>query len=617
MSMSALEVMAVFRVDDQPALTALRRIAEQVKALSADIKEMIGQNDSAFAGMFAAMSRGIDTSIAEVDRLAVAWREVGAAAGTASRAAAGGGGSPRNLLGRGPGGAHFTPSGIPLPGGHLGLGGMGGNLAMAGAGAAAYGIYEEMQIEQAAALAMRAANIPLPGDITQSEYYKKFREIITRNAIKGGFSPHDVAEAMLGSEYQFAGQPFEKRMDILDTLMPFAAQESLQKHTGLKEAAEAFVGIAHMTGTYDPAKLPGLFSKFAYASMLTPSTLPQFQNALSYSMPSLVGGMGMDPDAVMFLTAMNQAAGVKSTKAGTWIQSFFSKLMPDQTGTKKGQAHDEAMREMGLLDANNHPTWMVQGANGKTDWMASIQKLAPILGEKFAAMPEEQRLGKLEQIFGKQGGREAGLMNLPEFIAQFPQLGKQLQASKGGEDFLSALGDASPMQAAKQAMSEMQVLLMNIGQTAIPLVNTELRVLNSVLQGIIGIMNSMPTWLGTALKDSLANAATGGAAGGIKAGKNIWDWFTKPKEPSAPGDDSKPEKHGELEHPGVGKMSFFIPPSPSTTVENHVTTLNIDGAQLARVVEEHIAQRHELADSASTANGVAYTNLNDWNSGIG
>ena len=124
---------------------------------------------------------------------------------------------------------------------------------------------------------------------------------------------------MLGTEFQFSGQPFEKRMSIIDSLLPYAEQEALQKHTGLKEAAEAFVGISHMTGTYDPEKLPGLFSKFAFASTLTPATLPQFQNALSYSMPSLVGGMGMDPDSIMPSTAMNQAAGVKSTEAGTWI----------------------------------------------------------------------------------------------------------------------------------------------------------------------------------------------------------------------------------------------------------------------------------------------------------
>ena len=39
----------------------------------------------------------------------------------------------------------------------------------------------------------------------------------------------------------------------------------------------------------------------------------------------------------------------------------------------------------------------------------------------------------------------------------------------------------------------------------------------------------------------------------------------------------------------------------------------VDGQTLARIVEEAIAQRNELPDSSSSANGVAYNTINDWN----
>jgi predicted sugar kinase len=89
MAMSALEVAAIFRIDEQPALRSLRLIAEQVKALGAEIKEMVGQSNTAFGSIFTKMDTGIGTSIIEVGRLKAAWREVEVAAGRQRRSAIG------------------------------------------------------------------------------------------------------------------------------------------------------------------------------------------------------------------------------------------------------------------------------------------------------------------------------------------------------------------------------------------------------------------------------------------------------------------------------------------------------------------------------------------------
>lgn len=58
-------------------------------------------------------------------------------------------------------------------------------------------------------------------------------------------------------------------------------------------------------------------------------------------------------------------------------------------------------------------------------------------------------------------------------------------------------------------------------------------------------------------------------------------------------------------------INYTPPPKNHTTIVH--TALNLDGSTLARAVEDNIAQLHELPDSASSSNGVAYANLNDWN----
>ncbi len=217
------------------------------------------------------------------------------------------------------GGGGGGSGGVPRFGGFHAPHISGSGIMAAASGALAYGVYEGAEIEDIAARAIMTGQLKIDAGMTNMSAFKKIRDVIQRNASLGGFDPKEVGEAILGSERQFAGLDFNKRMDVLNVLLPAAMQEARFKETGLKELAELLVGLAHMTGTYSPDKLPELYRKFNFASMITPATLPQFTNALSHSMPSLVAGMGMDPEAIMFLTAMNQAAGIRSTKAGTWI----------------------------------------------------------------------------------------------------------------------------------------------------------------------------------------------------------------------------------------------------------------------------------------------------------
>jgi hypothetical protein len=508
--------------------TELQSITTAAGAMTAAITEGAAMMDASLTGALA-------TARALTAQLAAAGR-AGAAAGRSVVLPGGGGGGRHGPApGAGGGGFHVSSLSTRIPGGHAHFRG-GGNAAMAGAGALAYGVYEEAEVEDIAARAMITGQIKVDAGMNRGEVFKQLRSVITRNAISGGFSPKEVGEAVLGSERQFAGLPFNERMAVLDTMLPYAMQEARLKETPLKESAEALVGLSHMTGTYDPAKLPDLYRKFAYASQLTPKTLTQYTTALSYAMPSLVGGMGMDPTSIMFLTAMNQQAGIGSSKAGTWIQAFFSKLMP-ATGdhlTKTQLHHNEALEGLGLV-AGGVPTWMVTGEGGKTDWQASLLKLSPLLGKNLAALPDAQRMQTLDTVFGKQGGREAGLFNLPEFIAQFPRLSQQMQSAAGGEDVLGAYGKASPVQQARTAFSELTVVLMELATVVLPPLTESLKTVSGILKAIRETMPAQgqiggvpnPGTLGDALKRGMSKGLVpGGVVGGlaslVTAGTSAW-----------------------------------------------------------------------------------------------
>lgn len=81
----------------------------------------------------------------------------------------------------------------------------------------------------------------------------------------------------------------------------------------------------------------------------------------------------------------------------------------------------------------------------------------------------------------------------------------------------------------------------------------------------------------------------------------------------SPGNFYAPPSGGDIYvHPDATHASYVAPQKESKWIAVH-TALNLDGATLARAVEQQIAELHELPDSASSSNGVAFANLNDWN----
>jgi hypothetical protein len=168
---------------------------------------------------------------------------------------------------------------------------------------------------------------------------------------------------------------------------------------------------------------------------------------------------------------------------------------------------------MGLADDSRHQTWTVAGADGKTDWDASILKLSESINSWAKKTDPIERMATLQAAFGERGGGFGALMNLPEFIGQFPQLEQKMRAFKGGGDVIEYMAQNSPMQQFRQAWADAQNVLMDIGTIALPPVVTGLRAFDAGLKDIKSVFDGSFAAHVEKTFGLAANKATGGAAG--------------------------------------------------------------------------------------------------------
>jgi hypothetical protein len=628
-ALSALEVIAIFKLEDQ-ATNVFRKIGEEARALAKELKEIALGIDKNFGMAFTAISTGISQQITDVGLLTKAWEGAAIAARTAGRAAhtivggagGGGGGSSRNILG-------FRPSPLSVPGGHI----HGSNAAMAGMGAIGYGAYLEAEIEDATAQAMYHLHK------YDDETRKKIHENIT-GALGSGFSVKDISHSILDMARLFKGTP-GGGMDIMPELLQSATTEARLKGTSLDEATKAFVGLAHMTKEYTPEEIRKLIPYFSFLSTAAPGSLGSMERAFSYAVPTLQSGLGMDPDQIMLAGVAMQRAGVTNTKSGTWLRSLAEyAARPVMEG--KGKNIDQLVA-LGLADESGELLW--KNAQGKLD----LDRLLEIAGPRALAMRPEDRLATEEKVFKERGTGAFSILSDPKVLEQMNALKKEYPDFHADfENWKQYYGKESPVQLGRETWGDLQRILIDIGQNVLPPFVGALRTLDEVLKGLIAHMPAPGNLLGPPVAGSFGDAvgkgmgagavagglygglfgtplfpgvgtiagAAGGAAigagvgGAIGGGAWLYNYLSPDLIGKAKADEFSPsfnERFGNWD-----KQSLLVQP-PKTEVQNFVSTVNIDGAQLARVVEQHIATNNEIADSASTGNGVASYHQNDWN----
>ncbi len=530
---------------DAAAPTAFAPLVDAAKAASGEMVSALGSLDGAIAGPLAAM-RALTGEMTAAAGLMERVSAGSAAAGAAD--AFGGGSGGGHGVGRARhGGPHFGRVGTEIPGGHASVG---GGPALAGAGILGFGIYEAAQMRD------EIQKLMLTGQVDPEKFgstREQFQKLIMDAASSTGFSVKEVGDSLAKSERALAGVDVATKMDVTQALIPYAATEARLKGTGLAEALETMVGLSHMTGTFDVEGVKELARKFSFVSLATNASLPQFEKTLSYSMPILRTGMGMAPDTIMALTAAAQNAGITSTKSGTWLRSFFESTEPEVGDGEHAKKHNAELRKMGLLDRHNAPTWKVYGQDGKVDWNKSVVNEGQIIQEYLKGVPIDDRMGVVKNIWGERGGAMASMLSMNTFMDQFSIIADKIAKFQGGSSAIEEYTKDNPAQKARETWRDFENVLMNIGDKALPTVNTALTNLDEALKRLPADWEATKAMWGFHVGQ--VEGAAGVAADKLKDGAGVLGKMPGPL--GAPfRDQSKPAFDPNVPMPGYNPTAF-------------------------------------------------------------
>jgi hypothetical protein len=377
--------------------------------------------------------------------------------------------------------------------------------ALVTGGVLAGGVYENAKLQDVVALSMQAQGIPMQ---QQGAMSKVLMSRIEDAYSKYGFTGRglaDFAHGFLGADFILHGFAPKDRDLIESTVLPYAANESAIKRVPMDETMRSFISLAHMAGAYTAQDIQKLMPSFINTSLSTDVSVPELMRQASYAMKPLMQ-IGVSAPMVLAMVAAMNRAGITNTKSGTWLADAFLNLQPKTLGSAlfKSSPQTQALRQLGLLDAHNHLTYL--GKDGKVDAMRALQ----IVHAHIEKLPPTEAEGIVLRAVGKQGGR--GILTLAD-SSVLPQLSSILAAQASVEDPKRVMNDIlanSP--GAKKRLTA---------------ANAELTAMNTTA----GANDSVNELLGNALSLSKTArsfsekhpyAALGGIAGGVFAGMTIW-----------------------------------------------------------------------------------------------
>jgi hypothetical protein len=318
-------------------------------------------------------------------------------------------------------------------------------------------------------------------------------------------------------------------------------------------------------------------------------------------------------------TALTRA-GATSTKSGTWLREMALRAMPGTSMMSKMAyaKHEAALKEIGLSDAQGKPTWF-------TDGKPDLMKMLDIGGAGAAKIPLERRAGLERQLFGAQGGGGFALLADPAVREQILNLRKTMDSPEFKNrysSFTEDYGKQVTAQSARQTLQEFNNLLMDIGQHALPTLNTDLRDLKMIAEGISRVVNfkdHIPEGarktlndIGTAAKEGARagagigsslgplGTAVGGVIGGVGgvASNYMANLQSKDKDKETT-DFVRALKESSAMVPGGTPMA----PRAAPTQQN--LSFNIDGQTLAQIIINKVQDATRYDTSAPDANGTS------------
>ena len=142
----------------------------------------------------------------------------------------GGGMGPRAARGHGTGGGangfHVAPESMNTPMGRVSGHGWAG-AAIAGAAIVGDAVFTAAELEDYVTKVIITSQLQ-PGEqpLTKNKDGQKIKELVQKGAIISGFSQEKVGEMFLGTEREFQGMTFDKKMDTMSALLPAIAAEA-------------------------------------------------------------------------------------------------------------------------------------------------------------------------------------------------------------------------------------------------------------------------------------------------------------------------------------------------------------------------------------------------------
>jgi hypothetical protein len=374
-------------------------------------------------------------------------------------------------------------------------------VGAAGAGLA-FGIYENAKLNNIVTRAVVTDGTPASEQAAAVDAYMKR---IRADAGQYGFAAQglpDFAESYLSASRLLRGMPTAGRMSIIDTIMPYAAQESSLKGISLDESMKAFIGAAHMSGAYDQKSIESILPALINTSLSTNASMQKIENAAGYAVPILRTGLGIEPSKVFTMIAMMQRAGISNSKSGTWIADLFMNAIPKNFGA--GLFHStnqiKALKELGLMDGHDKLTYL--DSKGGIDPL----KMLDIAARHAALLTPIERASASKQAFGTQGARALSIFTDPKMMAMLPVLEAAMTTLENPQKTLDQVKSGNAAAQAKQTVTNLELTATNVAATF----NGPINAVMSGAAGASGWMANNPVEGASAFAAALVGGALGG-----------------------------------------------------------------------------------------------------------
>jgi hypothetical protein len=436
-----------------------------------------------------------------------------------------------------------------------------------------YGVDENARLNDANVKSVATAQVPFAQwQSTIDDLRSREMEYAQKYAFATGGKIEPFGESMLDGARLMRTLSADKQKQMMDLAMPYIALEAKLKGVSMSESTNAFIGLSHMAGAYDPKQAEPLWESMLQASLTSHASLGQIARAASYALPSLHAA-GANSSDVMLLVATMMQGGIMNTKSGTWLNAMAGNALPNTLGSGlfSNVKQNEALHDLGLYKGNQSQFYQ----NGSMDLMKEVailaadrEKMEPL---KFNAL--------LRMAFGVQGARGASFFSEDSTISNLHALAELKNQSQPPMDVGRMMQQVSTVGLADQTIANANITLMNGTATLMGPVNAMLSGAGSFFSSTAAFTKDHPV-MGAGLDFGLL-------FGGAVAGMGAWS--------GAKG------AAGMVEKAAVG-LSRYIATTTGGIIARAFGVVTIEELGLGALA----AVGGQLALGAAIAGGIAY-----------